>query len=879
MKKLFIYMLIIMILLTPISIAGAEAEGDFSNDTSLLYNLGVVSGYEDGSFRTENQISRIEFAVLILRMLGLGDASYDENNGRVFYDIDENHWAFKNSQVISQMKIAEGIGNNTFGANDNVMLQDAVKMLVSALGYDYFAEQKGGYPNGYVYQGVTLGITRNLSTEFREITRGEAFRLIVNSLNVNFFNVDFPEDNKTEVNSNTPLSDCLRYYVYSGNVTSAYDAQINVDFFNDINKIEINNDLFRTKYVYREGLIGGRVRYYINRDGADERLISYIEVLNEADSFEVMADNIENDTVISSLSYKSGDRILKKSISSSAIFIYNGKVLTTGDLVDSVLKPKSGSVIIRELSDNSQYVIITDYTIVVVKALGDDIIYDALNNNLDISDCDNVIIIKDNTKIDYSDIKNNQVLNAAKSKDGTIIRIMVSEKEISGSVSYSSTDQKGMPAYSIVKPDGEEAEFKPANNYYLAMKSNNSLAKEIKPGDVITAWLDINDKIAFALHIEKSNILSYGYLFDAVYKNGIAKFEVLTTNNIFETLETEENASIIFGGKAVSQYTETRIDGEEAVKRLFNSNKIQQQLVAYSLNENGKLTKIYTADNLSNSSYFSNDRAMTYLYYKNQMIEERYFIDADTAVFSIPYNGSYKELMSAGVYNNMLTVGSHRVALYDIESNRVGAVLISDSTLERFTPDKGGYEVIIDKVNSPVLYVEATLTTADEDGTVYTALTGYQNGERVTFKIAAQLSGNSDSLNQLKSGSVIQYELNSIERGRALTSDIPEQIVLFKVIHDFANTDYTQTWNYFTKRTENAGISTIYGEISFIDNSSITIKCGGDRTILLDPNIMVLKYNRGTRKYSPCGINDLNAGQKVFARMRYQNTREIIICE
>jgi hypothetical protein len=55
----------------------------------FLYNAGITTGYEDGTFRPNQQISRQQFAVMLYRYLGLNEADYADvelpfaDNGKI----------------------------------------------------------------------------------------------------------------------------------------------------------------------------------------------------------------------------------------------------------------------------------------------------------------------------------------------------------------------------------------------------------------------------------------------------------------------------------------------------------------------------------------------------------------------------------------------------------------------------------------------------------------------------------------------------------------------------------------------------------------------------------------------------------------------------
>lgn len=71
------------------------------NEIQSLVELGIINGYEDGTFRPENMVTRIQFTALTVRMMGY------ETEGTVqsFEDIPSSHWA----HPVVQAAIEQGI--------------------------------------------------------------------------------------------------------------------------------------------------------------------------------------------------------------------------------------------------------------------------------------------------------------------------------------------------------------------------------------------------------------------------------------------------------------------------------------------------------------------------------------------------------------------------------------------------------------------------------------------------------------------------------------------------------------------------------------------------------------------------------------------------
>ena len=120
-----------------------------------LSHLGLMNGYADGTFRPDNTITRAEFAAVVSR-------------------------AFK-----------RGPGDGRFGSEAPLKEEDAVKMVVEALGYGDEAVAKGGYPMGYIRVGNEKYISRGLNVHTGELaTRGLAAQIMFYALGVQIKGTD-----------------------------------------------------------------------------------------------------------------------------------------------------------------------------------------------------------------------------------------------------------------------------------------------------------------------------------------------------------------------------------------------------------------------------------------------------------------------------------------------------------------------------------------------------------------------------------------------------------------------------------------------------------------------------------------------------------------
>lgn len=97
----------------------------------LAVQAGIVSGYEDGSFRPDAQITRVEMGVMIARAMKL---SHDANASTGFADdADIAGWAKGAVEAIRKRGIVSGRGGNNFVPNGTATRAEAVVMLLRML--------------------------------------------------------------------------------------------------------------------------------------------------------------------------------------------------------------------------------------------------------------------------------------------------------------------------------------------------------------------------------------------------------------------------------------------------------------------------------------------------------------------------------------------------------------------------------------------------------------------------------------------------------------------------------------------------------------------------------------------------------------------------
>ena len=115
-----------------------------------LYDFGIMQGDENGDLRLKDNISRAEFCKMVCVALGFKNISSNQLFVvEDFYDVNPEHWAYGYIQTAKGLSLIDGVGKGYFNPNGNIKICDAVKILISALGYETKTE-KISYPQGYL---------------------------------------------------------------------------------------------------------------------------------------------------------------------------------------------------------------------------------------------------------------------------------------------------------------------------------------------------------------------------------------------------------------------------------------------------------------------------------------------------------------------------------------------------------------------------------------------------------------------------------------------------------------------------------------------------------------------------------------------------------
>ncbi len=642
---------------------------DYYEAIEMLSNLEILTGDDqdgDGKmdFRAEDKITRAEVAVIISRIQGINNAAQVATD---FVDVPSTHWASGYVAQAAGQGIVNGYGDGNFGPEDNVLYEQAVKMLMETLGYAPFVEANGGYPTGHLTAAQRYGVVAGVvgAAPGVEATRGQVAQMVYNAIDTPImdrysYGADAEYmifDGKSDREFITLLTRALGVKKFTAVLdenslttlaaakTLDTEEEAIVDFdFNATVKATADWDNYemddvKTIYEGESGagaLIGQEVEVYIkegNRRGVYE--IVSATATGKNDTLTIGLDQfVQFDYANNKIEYwkNASDRLTTTvEVKSGADVLLNGVAVASdyeATLWSTLKNTKTWSGAITLIDNGSD----NDYTVISIE-VGTPAVVDAVTANGKVSlkekvkSVDNapinlvfdeddaetlIVLIKNGAVIDYTELAEWDVLSVlANRNNGYVVAEVIEGGKIEGSVAsqVASTTSATTFKYSI---DGD--------TYDVA---NYAYGKDdIAPGSEGTFYIDNYGKIV-AYNETGSSVASDKYAFIIKAKavsdgwTGTAiKVQLLDkSGEVYEAyladkvkIENEVKTEFIKTDKQAS-YTSNSYKAEDIDTTKFEA-LVKNAFVTYEANSNGEIKTITFAqtDPDVNDLYYDVDK-------------------------------------------------------------------------------------------------------------------------------------------------------------------------------------------------------------------------------------------------------------------------------
>lgn len=834
-----------------------DARGtEYEQKSIVLRELGIMGDYESGLFRGDYLMTRGEFLSGVLKML-----RYDEIAGvseQIYKDVDSSSAYYDAVYIASKLGFISGDGEY-FYPDQVIAYNEACKILVAALGYEYDAQLKGGYPVGYEVVAKKLGLLDEISTDS---TRGNLACMLFNALEVPIAEpVEFEYPDSFKIGEGkTPLE--LRN-VLTGEDELVENSVTGLLFESTIgaDSVRIGKQIFRCGKTNAAEYIGCKIKFYaLEKNGA--KTLLYAKPSEDIKVYEINYDDIAPSTVKTEFVYNDeNDKRKSLKISPAADFLYNYKACP--NITDVELRPKYGFVTLIDNNDDriidvvkvvSYDTFCVDYVTSVGESIRDK--YENTMYYLGTKDGQICDIYKDNMPVDITKVKVNDVVNLAVSKDGMYTRAQVSSSKLVATVEESMDDE------GKISVDGAWYEYTPDFSAVL-----DSIGMDIRLGNTYTFYLDVYGRIAAVQEGNRTN-QQYGYL-RKVRDDGtidiIYKVEILTERGkwqVFELADTiKYNSEITY--KAEQFITKGIICTTNSMGKIETS---IPQMISYSLNSSGKINEIKTALPSGISEELSPDKlyksySSDGAWYKstNKSFMSRYFVNS-AVVFIVPKTNVdnddfYMVTSCADLYNSH----TYDVELYNVKNGSCDLVLIKDSNDNYGSSGVKNYQIMV---------VDNVVTLLDEYGNTRNALEGYYRGKRVTYILSDNISAGS-----FANGDIIRIRLNSNN----------------EIIGFISNVKKADDDNYKIDGEHNAN-RMVYGRVTAMDVGArrVAINTDGSNEVNNDTvwadlsaaSYIYCHYTRGNKNkgfVEVSGFDSMCLGDNIFVRLENEYAREAVI--
>ena len=197
---------------------------DYAEQIDMLSDIEIIIGTSEDEFSPDMNVTREQMALLMFRTM-LGRSNSGTVNTTAFNDLyDPTYhgaisWANAAGYII-------GTSDTTFDPVGGITLQDAMTMIVRALGQSHSAMDRG-YPWTYIDAAIKLGLDEGLNniSYTKILTRAETAAIIYNALTAQYL-IPKTSSNGTYVVSTTIVENVFGFEIDEGVVVATNDYTI-----------------------------------------------------------------------------------------------------------------------------------------------------------------------------------------------------------------------------------------------------------------------------------------------------------------------------------------------------------------------------------------------------------------------------------------------------------------------------------------------------------------------------------------------------------------------------------------------------------------------------------------------------------------------------
>ena len=188
------------------------SDNRYTEQIGILSDIGIIKGTSDSEFSPDELVTREQMALLLFRLMIANDNAGPVNS-TAFTDLYDDTYSGAISWANASGFIL-GTSETTFEPTAGITLQDAMTMLVRALGHGS-AQMNAGYPWTYIDQAVKLGLDNGLEdiSYTKELTRAEVAGFLYNALTAEYLIPKTAANGLTFYESTTIIEKVFNYKI------------------------------------------------------------------------------------------------------------------------------------------------------------------------------------------------------------------------------------------------------------------------------------------------------------------------------------------------------------------------------------------------------------------------------------------------------------------------------------------------------------------------------------------------------------------------------------------------------------------------------------------------------------------------------------------
>ncbi len=630
MKKISLILIVALILSSLCVTSFAASSNSMSDDmaNTLIADLGIAVNFEN----MNDGITRAEFCSLVISAINMGKLSAshtlpftDVTNAHPFYS------AIYDAYALGLISSAE-----LFNPDRIITLNEACKIAITAISYDFLAEANGGWPSGYIAAATSKDLLDGVSGDV--FTRQNAYTVIYNTLGCPLPLMQFTDGEVCyKIDSGTTLLGSMWHITkLSGIFDAGQTFGLELIAGAGSGRAAINGNIVQSGAYNTDSFIGEYADAYVTDDGTLRSVYIYPQ-----ENTEVITISSTQNITLNNLTYTwevSEDKTKSASFASDAILVVNGKKVAYDK---NKLVPLHGSVKLIKYDGEYSLVVVESYreivagTVLVTDCFVSDVRDPANGYTCENPDGLSIYDVHDKS-MGFGGVSKYSVLWVYESPEGERDKIIVCDDMISGELTGIASGQ--------VEIDNML--------YDITDSARAAMDNTMSVGTVLTCSINPDGEIVHVRLAGESSDVRVGYLiYGGLLGSGFNQklsCQILGDDGNIRSFSFAPKAvvnGIGLGEEAAAQYSKYPKDPDDA-------SSIRSGIVAFETNDDGQINKI-NYDDYSSAEFGGQHDVLfrtatidginnNYVTFKNTYsfiscpLRTRIFVQPETVQFIVP---------------------------------------------------------------------------------------------------------------------------------------------------------------------------------------------------------------------------------------------------